>query len=87
LFRALQDGTDIAWLGNVRKVELRLQVIAVARSAAMPFSPASLRLLEVRAHTLSFIHLDGAGVRLLLGDADLGKYVKDRLALYLKFSG
>jgi hypothetical protein len=39
------------------------------------------------AHTFSLIHLDGAGMRLFFGDADLGKYVKDRLALYLKFSG
>jgi hypothetical protein len=48
---------------------------------------ASLGLLDEGTHTLSFIHLDGAGMRLLLCDADLGKRVKDRPALYLKFSG
>jgi hypothetical protein len=44
-------------------------------------------LREILLDALSFILLDGARVRFLFGDADLGQNIEDFLALYLKFPG
>jgi hypothetical protein len=49
-----------------------------------PAVVAAAPLQNMRAHTLGFIHFDGARMRLLLRYADFRESVKDRLALYFQ---
>jgi hypothetical protein len=80
---ALENGANVPGLGDMGEVKLRLQVVAVARlTPVLTTTPSTMLLLEMGAHTYRLVFLDGGRVRLLLGDADLGKYVKDGLALY-----
>jgi hypothetical protein len=39
------------------------------------------------AHQLGMLNVDGAGVRLFFGDADLGKIVNQHLGFDFKFTG
>ncbi len=47
---------------------------------------AAARLQNMRAHTLGFIHFDGARMRLLLRYADFRESVQNRLALDFQLS-
>jgi hypothetical protein len=81
ILRTLENGADIARLGDVGEVELGLQLVGIASWPSL-LPTATTLILEVSTHTHSFILFDGTGVRFLFGNADLGKYVKDCLALY-----
>jgi len=83
----LRDGLQhIAWLGDVREIDLRLELVLRRRNARAA-ARAGLMLLIIRFDALRLVHFDGTGVRFLFGDADLEKNVEDFLALDLKFSG
>ena len=83
----LRDGLQhIAWFGDVRKIDLRLELVLRRRNARAA-ARAGLMLLIIRFDALRLVHFDGTGVRFLFGDADLEKNVEDFLALDLKFSG
>jgi hypothetical protein len=71
----------VARLRHPRPVDLRLGLGLVTRRPAVV---AAAPLQNMRAHTLGFIHFDGARMRLLLRYADFRESVKDRLALYFQ---
>lgn len=76
---ALQDGLQrISRLGDMRQIELGLGLGSgrTRRSTARPTA-------EVAAHLLSFILFDGAGMRLLLGDANRRQSIQNGSALDL----
>ncbi len=88
LLGSLRNGLQhIPGLGNVRQVDLRLEFVGRRRGRARAPAAAGRLLGKVFFDALGFIYFDGTGVRFLLGYADLGKNVEDRLALDLKFSG
>ena len=84
---ALRDRLQyIAGLGDVRQVDLGLELILRRRSRARAAGSAGLVLGKVFLYALGFVFFDRTGVRFLFGYADLNKNVEDRLALDLKFS-
>ena len=62
----------IARLGNVREVDLRLELIRRSGKRAHPARRGWRLLGKILLDALGFVVLNRAGVRLLLGDADLG---------------
>jgi hypothetical protein len=74
---------DIARLVRLRPVDLRLHIVGMpwCGSASRPASPQ-----DVRAHTLGFIRLDGARMRLLFGDPDRRESVQNFFALDFQLS-
>jgi len=83
----LRDGLqDIAGLGDVRKIDLRLELVRRRRNARAA-ARAGLMLLIILFDALSLVHFNGTGVRLLLGYTDLEKNIEDFLALDLELSG
>jgi len=84
----LEDGLErIARLGNVREVELRLEIVFVGGAAlGRPLPSISAALPEMRLHLLRFFYADRTGVGFLFGYADLQENVKNSSALDLEFS-
>lgn len=84
----LQDCLQrIAGFGDVREVELRLQLVFGMSPCSRPRRRAiSATLAEMRLHLLRLFHADGTGVSLLFCDADLRENVKNGFALDLQFS-
>jgi hypothetical protein len=78
---ALKDGLQgVPGLGHVREVEGRLGVSG--RSGGCGRTGAAS---QIAAHLFGFVLLDGARVRLLLGDADRCQSIKNGLTLDLQF--
>jgi len=86
LSHALRDRLQhIARLGDVREIDLRLELVAPGRWTRGT-GGCALALLEIFLHALGFVFFDRAGVRFLFGDADLGENFEDLSALDLEFS-
>jgi hypothetical protein len=66
----------VARLRHPRPVDLRLRLGLMSRRSRVVSAPA---LQDVRAHTLGFIRLDRARMRLLLGNSDCRECVQDFL--------
>lgn len=73
----------IAGLGNLREIDLRLEL---SRRRSFPVGGAGSRC-EMLAHPFSFILLKRARVSLLLRDSHFIEHVENRLAFYLKLPG
>ncbi len=84
----LQNGFQcIAGLGDVREVELRLQLfLAVTLRRRLRRGTISSAGAEMCLHLLRFIDSDGTGVSFLFCDADLREHVKNGLALDFELS-
>jgi hypothetical protein len=84
------DGLQhIARLGNSRQVNFGLDFARQGARCRSGGSGSSLRSslslpTEVLPDLLGLVRLDGAGVRLLVGDADLGQVVENFLALHFQ---
>jgi hypothetical protein len=79
----LQDGFEnISWFRDVREVNFRFWRGFRARGGGR----ARLAALQVRAHSIGFVKLKGAGVGLFLGDTYSIENVKNCLALDLQFT-
>ena len=84
---SLRDGLQhIARLGDVRKIDLRLELVGRRRNARAA-AGAGLMVLEVFLDELRLIFFDGTGVRFLFRYSDLEKNVEDFLAFDLELSG
>jgi len=82
----LRDGLQhIAWLGDVRKIDLRLELFR--RRSARAAARTGLMLLKILLNALRLVLFDGTGVRLLFRYSDLEENVKDFFALDLELSG
>lgn len=79
----------VARLGDSGKVDLGLDLAGQGTCRWLGGAGGLLRSIqlhtEVLAHFLGLIRLNGAGMRLLLADADLGKQVQNFLALDFQF--
>jgi hypothetical protein len=85
---ALRDRLQhIAWLGDVRQVDLWLELVCSWRGRARAATCAGLMLGKVIFYALGFVFFDRTGVRFLFRYADLGQNFEDGLALHLEFSG
>jgi hypothetical protein len=82
-FSLLDCLEHVAGLRDARPVDLRLGRSAFAASCGRSARSAALK---VGAHTLGFIKLKRTGVRLLLSDAYVIKYVEDSFALDFQFT-
>jgi hypothetical protein len=84
LFFALLDRLQhVAGLRNPRPVDLlRHGAFRLGGRAAIPAAPP----LEVCAHTLCFVRLERAGVRLRIGHSDFLQHVQNGFALDLELS-
>jgi hypothetical protein len=88
LSRPLRDRLQhIARLGDVRQVDLGLELVGRSCRGTGTTAGTGLLLCKKLLHALRFIMLDGTGVRFLFGDTDLGQNVEDFFTLYLEFSG
>jgi hypothetical protein len=76
LFALENRSRCVARLRHPRPVDLRLRHSLMARRGRVVPAPA---LQDVRAHTLGFIRLDRARMRLLLGNSDCRECVQDFL--------
>jgi len=87
LSRALRDRLQhIARLGDVRQVDLGLELVRPRRRRTRATGRASAGMLRIVVlHALGFIHFDRTRVRFLFCDTDIGKYVEDFFALHLEF--
>jgi len=75
----------VAGFGDLRQVDLG--ALLFLRDPGARFTTSALVLLQdVLAYANGLIFLDGAGVRLLLGDTDLGQHLEDGPALYFQLS-
>ena len=80
-----QQAGDISRFGDVREIDLGLD-LRFARARAAVASRACCTLSgEVLAHTLGLVRLDRARVRLLFRYSDKGKDVENRFALDFQF--
>ena len=88
LGRALRDRFQhIAGLGDVREIDLRLEVVGRRRSRTRATGcSAAVMLRKILLYAFRFVFFDGAGVRFFLGDTDLRENVENGLALHLEFS-
>jgi hypothetical protein len=78
----------VAWLGDVRQVDLCLDFVGFAPSAGRARRRTRLGgFAEVGSHFLRLVVLKRAGVRLLFGNPNFGENIKDGLALDFQFSG
>jgi hypothetical protein len=83
LLLLLENGFgDVAYAMDLRPVDFRLGLGLVAR----PAGGTAAALQDMRADTFGFVHLDGTGVRFLLGHADCGQSFKDFPALHLQLT-
>ena len=73
----------IARLGNARPVDLLLRLAGVYPSRPSAVLAATLK---VQAHPFCFIFFERAGMRLLLGHADVRQGVKNRSALHFQLA-
>ena len=78
----------IAGLGNVREINLCLDAFGLrpAGAGSLAASRAISRSAKVGADLLRLVLFQRAGMRLLLGDADFGQHIENRLALDFQFS-
>jgi hypothetical protein len=75
----------VARLGDMRQVDLGLELIRRRGRCARAAAAAGLCMLrKVSLHALRLIYFDGAGVRFLLGYADLNQSIENGLTLYLE---
>jgi hypothetical protein len=74
----------IARFGNARPVDLLLRLAGVYPSRPSAVLAATLKVL---AHPFCFIFFERAGMRLLLGHADVRQGVKNRSALHFQLAG
>jgi hypothetical protein len=77
-----QDGLErIARLGDVRKVNLGLNGLRCPGCRGPCMSGRPCAALEMRAHLVGFVQLQGTGVGLAFTKAELRQYVKNLPAL------
>lgn len=77
----------IAGPGDVREVDLGLDVVRLPGWTLFGGGAPVRNRLEVRPHFDRLVFLDGTGVRFLLGDAHFQKNVEDRFAFYFQLPG
>ena len=76
----------VSRLGDVRQVDLGLELFRLRARAAAGGGAARLAVLGVILfHALRLIHFDGAGVCLLFRDSDLDKQIENHFAFDLEF--
>jgi hypothetical protein len=83
LFALPQQTSDIARLGNLGEINLRLDL----GSSRGLFLGGCGGLGKMLPYFFRFIIFKRARVRLLFCDADFGQHVQNRFAFYLKLSG
>src|SRR5438874_6494009 len=71
----------------MREIDLGLDLRLAGTRAAISGSAGRALSGKVLAHTLGFVHLNRARVRLLLCHSDLGKDIEDSFALDFQFPG
>jgi len=79
----------IAWLGDVRQVDLGLDFVGLGARCAGGLR-RTLRFgssAKMRAHLLRFMILNGTGVGFLFGDAHHRQYIENRLAFDFQLPG
>jgi hypothetical protein len=80
----------VSGLGDVRKIELGLDFIAVARQLCRRRCSAILRFrfgAEILPDLFGFVVLDFAGVALFIGNPQLRQLFNDYLRGHLQFPG
>jgi hypothetical protein len=80
----------VSRLGNVRQIDLGLKCFHITLGTAPRRLDRRLGLglgAKMRADLLCFVHLDGTGMGLFLGDADQRKNIQDGFALDFQFPG
>ena len=78
----------IAWLGDVRQVNLGLDLVGFAASTGLGGRGLGFGTgAEMSTHLLCFVFLDRTRVRLLFSDSDFSQDVKNRLALDFQLPG
>ena len=75
-----QKAGHITGLRDVREIDLGLDLWLTSTTAAIPTDGSTALSREVFAHTLGFVGLNRARVRLLFRYSDQGKDVENRLA-------
>ena len=75
----------IAGFRDVREIDLGLELVRRCGGATRAATRGGRLIGEIPFHTLRFVIFDGAGVRFLFGDPDLGQNVKHLFALDLEF--
>jgi len=81
-----QDGFHhIAGLVNVGEIDFGLNALGRTRRGAAA-TGRSAALVELRANSVGFVHLNGTGVGLALAQAELHQYVKNLTALDFQLS-
>lgn len=84
------DGLEhITGLGNMGKIDLGLDFVGVTAAGTRGFAGGLSvdRSAKLGAYLFGFMLFQRTGVGLLLSDPNLGKYVKNGLALDFEFSG
>lgn len=80
----------VSRFGNVRKIDLGLDLVAAAVPGARCWLRRRVTLAcpaEMGANFLRFVLFQRAGMSLLLGDADFGQHIENCLAFHFQFSG
>jgi hypothetical protein len=62
---------DVSWLGDVRQVDLGLELFRLRARTATRTAARLAVLRIILLHALRLVHFNGAGVRLLFRDSDL----------------
>jgi hypothetical protein len=75
----------IAGFGDVRQVDLGLELIGWRAAAVAARNPRFAMLLVVLLDLLGFIDLDGTRVGLLFCNSDLSQNIEDHFTLHLEF--
>jgi hypothetical protein len=83
IFSLLNRLEHVARFRNSRPVDLLLGLAVGGPSRTGAVLPGALKVL---AHPLRFIFFERAGVRLLLGHADVRQGIQDRPALHFQFA-
>ncbi len=74
---------NIARFGDSREIDLGLDLVGIFAPNPRFSSARAPAVVDILAHTLGFIQLQGTGVRLLFRNSDFRQDVEDRLALNL----
>jgi hypothetical protein len=84
-----QKVQHIARLGNVRKIDLGSDFIAVAAAGALRPGRARrvTRPAEVSPHLVGFVILERTRMGLLLGDAHLSQHIENSFAFNFQLPG
>lgn len=76
----------IAWLRNMREVDLRLYALMCPRGARRRCGRPARGMPEMRTHPIGFVRLKRTGMGLCLGHAEFRKDIQNRARLHFQLT-